>query len=104
MNFFQNQVGVNYKKELEKLMKVDDPLIKAIIRFFFTHANNMQIELLNLLEVLGYPMSIPASIKKARRTIREHIDILEQFNIAVDIKSFLFRYTKLESITHNIPK
>ncbi len=102
MNFFQNQVGVNYKKELENLMKVDDPLIKAIIRFFFTHANNMQIHLINMLEVLGYPMS-ERSKRTAKKTIKDYIEILNQFNITIDTKTMLLSYAKLDTITHNMP-
>ena len=101
MNFFQNQVGVNYKKELPNLMKIDDPLIKAIIRFFFTHANNMQIHLNNILEVLGYPMT-DRSLRTARKIVKDHKDILEKFNINTDTKSMLLSYQKLETVTHNI--
>ena len=104
MNFFQSQVSVNYKKEMQKLMKIEDPLIKAIVRFFFTHANNIHINFINLLEVLGYPTKIPASMKKARRILREHTVELNEFNITVDLKSWLIKYSKLDTITHSLPK
>ncbi|MDQ7060956.1 MAG: hypothetical protein Q9M43_07350 [Sulfurimonas sp.] len=103
MNFFQKQVSVNYKNEMKKLMDVGDALIKAMIRFFFTHANGMSIELINLLDVLGYPTNIPASLKKARRVVREHTLELEEFGITVDLKRWMFKYKKLTSVTHNIP-
>lgn len=103
MNFFQKQVSVNYKNEMKKLMNVDDALIKAMIRFFFTHANGMSIELINLLDVLGYPTNIPASLKKARRIVREHTLELEAFCITVDLKRWMFKYKKLTSVTHNVP-
>ncbi len=104
MNFFQKQVSVNYKNEMKKLMKIDDPLIKAMIRFFFTHANNMSIELINLLDVLGYPTNIEASLKKARRVVREHVEELKQFGITVDLKRFMLSYLKLETVTHHLPE
>jgi len=103
MNFFQKQVSVNYKNEMKKLMDVDDALIKAMVRFFFTHANGMSIELINLLDILGYPTHIPASLKKARRAVREHQKELEEFSITVDLKRWVFTYKKLSSVTHNIP-
>jgi len=103
MNFFQKQVSVNYKTEMKKLMEIDDALVKAMIRFFFTHANGMSIELINLLNILGYPAHIPASLKKARRTVREHIKEFESFSIKVDLKKWIFTYKKLSTITHNIP-
>lgn len=103
MNFFQKQVSVNYKLEMKALLEIDDPLIKAMIRFFFTHANSMSIGLINLLDVLGYPTHIPASLKKARRAVREHTDNLEKFGITVDLKKYMFTYKKLDTVTHNIP-
>lgn len=104
MNFFQKQVSVNYKKETKNLLKINDPLIKAIARFFFTHSNNIQIDFLNLLDILGYPTSIPASIKKARRAVREHKEDLKSFNIEVEPKTWLVKYSKLDTVSHNIPK
>ena len=104
MNFFQSQVSVNYKKEMKALLEVNDALIKATIRFFFTHANNIQINLINLLDVLGYPTHIPASMKKARKTFRESVSILNQFNITLHTKTWLISYKKLDSISHNIPE
>jgi len=104
MNFFQKQVSVNYKTEMKKLMNIDDPLIKAMIRFFFTHANNMSIELVNLLDVLGYPTNIEASLKKARRAVRENVEELKQFGITVDLKKFMLSYFKLNTVTHHLPE
>jgi len=104
MNFFQNEVSVNYKNEMAKLMKVENAMIKAIVRFFFTHANNIQIDLVNLLDVLGYPTNLPASMKKARKAIRENEEVLKSFNITVEYSSYLLKYQKLDTVTHNIPK
>ena len=104
MNFFQNEVSVNYKKEISKLMSVEDAMIKAIVRFFFTHANNIQINLVNILEILGYPVHLSASMKKARRSLRENEKTLNSFNITFDSKTYLLKYQKLDTITHNIPK
>lgn len=103
MNFFQNQVSVNYKSEMKFLLEIEDALIKAMIRFFFTHANDMNIELINLLEILGYPTHIPASLKKARKSIRDNIENLNNFGITVDLKKYMLSYKKLTTVTHNIP-
>lgn len=103
MNFFQSQVSVNYKSHMQALLNIDDALIKAMVRFFFTHANNMSIELLNLLNALGYPSHIPASLKKARRAVREHLEELGSFGITVDLKKYMLSYKKLDSVTHNVP-
>jgi len=104
MNFFQNEVSVNYKNEMAKLMKVENAMIRAIIRFFFTHANNIQIDLVNLLKVLGYPIELAASMKKARKAIRDYEEVLKSFNITVIHSSYLLKYQKLDTVTHNIPK
>lgn len=104
MNFFQSEVSVNYKSEMKKLMGVEDAMLRAVVRFFFTHANNIQINFVKLLDTLGFPTHLPASMKKARRAIRENEEVLKSFNITVDLKTWLISYKKLDSITHNVPK
>lgn len=100
MNFFQSQVTVDYKDEMQKLMSIDDPLIKAIIRFFFTHAYSLQVGFTKLLQALGYPYEIPLSMKRARRAVRDHIKELGQFNITVDTAKWIIKYDKLSTVTH----
>lgn len=102
-NFFLDQVTVNYKSELKKLMAADDALIKAIVRYFFTHAYDMQIGFDKLLDLVGYPKS-DASIKKAKKKCRENIEVFSSFNIKFDSKTYQFSYTKLSTITHHIPQ
>lgn len=102
MNFFQSQVTVNYKEELKRLMAVEDPAVQAIIRFFFTHANNVKIGFESLLEAIGYPCN-PTTLKKARKKVRDHLDDFKHFGIEVDKKSLMFSYSKLDTITHTIP-
>lgn len=102
-NFFLDQVTVNYKDELKKLMLVDDSLVKAIIRYFFTHAYNMQIGFDKLLDAVGYPKS-EVSIKKARKKCRDSVEDFKNFNIEFNPKTYMFSYSKLQTITHTIPK
>ena len=102
-NFFQSQVTVNYKEELRQLMTVEDSLIKAIIRFFFTHANDVKIGFEALLDTVGYPQN-PVTLKKARKKIREHLLDLKKFNIEVNLKTYMFSYSKLHTITHTVPE
>lgn len=103
MKFFQNQVTVDYRKELRKVLELEEPLIKAIIRFFFTHANNMTIELTKLLNILGYSEGERA-LKEARKKIRSNLEKLSEFGITVDTKKYILSYKKLQSVTHTIPE
>ena len=102
-NFFQSQVTVNYKEELRQLMTVEDSLIKAIIRFFFTHANDVKIGFEALLDTVGYPQNA-VTLKKARKKIREHLLDFKKFNIEVNHKTYMFSYSKLNTITHTVPE
>lgn len=102
MNFFQSQVTVNYKEELKRLMAVEDPAIQAMIRFFFTHANNVKISFEPLLEAIGYPCNA-TTLKKARKKMRDHIEDFKNFGIEVNPKTLMLSYSKLDSITHNVP-
>jgi len=54
--------------------------------------------------VLGYPIELAASMKKARRAIRDYEEVLKSFNITVIYSSYLLKYQKLDTVTHNIPK
>lgn len=103
MNFFGKQTTVDYKDEIKKLLEVHDPLVKAIIRFFFTHANDMSIDLDKLLSSLGYPDGDRPK-KEARSTLRASTDKLIEFGITVDLKKNIIHYAKSHNVTHSVPQ
>lgn len=78
--YIEEQLTVGYKKELPRLLKVESALLKAIIRFFWSHSTcNMSIE--KLLETIGYPIESERSVRVAKKEIRENIEYLESFGI-----------------------
>lgn len=93
-NFFANEVTINYKNELPKLLSIQaqgedesTALLQAIIRFFWTHQNesHMQIESKNdkigLLETIGFPLESPKTLQRAKKTIKNNADKLREFGI-----------------------
>jgi hypothetical protein len=102
VKFYEQEVVVNYKQEIPQLIKVDDALVKAIIRFFFTHANKVSFNLEKLLDTLGYPVNA-ASLKTAKKKMRDHTQTLKDFGIIFD-KSYKVTYSKREGVTHSLSK
>jgi len=97
--FIESQLTVNYQQELPKLLKVDSALLKAIIRFFWTHKHcNISVE--QVLKSIGYPIESDRAIMTARKEIKDNAEILEkEFGIFYNKKeNFLYTQTN-ENIT-----
>ena len=92
LKFYERELSINYKKELPKILKVDSALIKAIIRWFFTHKNESKYKLLTVLQALGYPVDSPKSLQVAKRELRNRIEELQTFGIDYDSKEEIFSY------------
>ena len=103
IEFYEKGLSVNYSSKIADLLLVDSPLVKSIIRFFFTHkALNLSLE--DLLITVGFPL--PASIRTmqtAKKTLREHIDVFKQFDIVYDSKKEIFYYKGTNNIYINLP-
>lgn len=87
-NYIEGKLTIGYLAELDKLLTVNSALLKAIIRFFWTHkdASRMSIEDADngkpgLLTTVGYPSDSAQMIRAAKREIESQLDILEQFGI-----------------------
>ena len=103
VEFYEKGLSVNYSSKIPDLISVESPLVKSIIRFFFTHkALNLSLE--NILITVGFPL--PASIRTmqtARKTLREHVDIFKQFDIEYDSKNEIFYYKGTTEVFINLP-
>jgi len=103
VEFYEKGLSVNYSSKIPELISVESPLVKSIIRFFFTHkALNLSLE--NLLITVGFPL--PASVRTmqtAKKTLREHIDVFKQFNIEYDSKNEVFYYRGTTEVFINLP-
>ncbi|MEA2029357.1 MAG: hypothetical protein U9N49_10335 [Campylobacterota bacterium] len=103
VEFYEKGLSINYSSKIPELISVESPLVKSIIRFFFTHkALNLSLE--NILITVGFPL--PASVRTmqtARKTLREHIDIFKQFDIDYDAKNEIFYYKGTTEVFINLP-
>jgi hypothetical protein len=103
VEFYERGLSVNYSSKIPDLLSVDSPLVKSIIRFFFTHkAINLSLE--NVLTTVGFPL--PASIRTlqtAKKTLREHVDIFKSFDISYDPKKEIFYYKGTTEVYINMP-
>jgi len=103
VEFYEKGLSVNYSSKIPDLISVESPLVKSIIRFFFTHkALNLSLE--NILITVGFPL--PASVRTmqtARKTLREHINIFKQFDIDYDPKNEIFYYKGTTEVFINLP-
>jgi len=103
VEFYEKGLSVNYSSKISKLISVESPLVKSIIRFFFTHkALNLSLE--NILITVGFPL--PASVRTmqtARKTLREHVDVFKQFDIEYDSKNEVFYYKGTTEVFINLP-
>jgi hypothetical protein len=84
LRFYEQELSIGYKRELPKLLKVDSALIRAIIRWFFTHKRESKYKLITVLEALGFPIESPKSLQVAKRDIKDRIPELLTFGIDYD--------------------
>lgn len=103
VEFYEKGLSVNYSSKVPDLISIDSPLVKSIIRFFFTHkAINFSLE--NVLHTIGFPL--PASVRTiqmTKKTLKESISIFESFGIRYDPKKEIFYYTGTDDIYINTP-
>jgi len=92
LKFYERELSINYKKELPKLLQIDSALIKAILRWFFTHKDKSRFKLLTVLEALGYPTNSPKSLQLAKRELKNRVDQLLEFGLEYDYENEIFYY------------
>lgn len=87
--FFEDQLSVDYRNELSKLLKVKSALLRAIIRFFWTHSStsNMDIEL--LLKTIGFPIESIRTKQNAIKEIKTNVELLKEYGITYEPKTKL---------------
>ena len=96
--FFEEQLTVNYKKELPKLLKVKSALLKAIIRFFWTHSTGSNMDIENLLQTVGFPLESIRMKQKAIKEIKDNVDLLLEYGIIFEPKSkLIYRKSSFEN-------
>jgi len=98
LKFYERELSVNYKKELNKLLMVDSALIKAIIRWFFTHKDKSRFKLMTVLEALGFPIDSPKSLQVCKRELKGRVEELQSFGIDYNPKEEMFFYMGNQSV------
>jgi hypothetical protein len=100
--YVEEQLTVDYKDELPKLLKIKSALLKAIIRFFWTHKHiNISIE--QVLKSIGFPIESDRAVRTAKKEIKDNAEILEkEFGIFYNKKEN-FLYTQINENINFIP-
>jgi len=98
LKFYERELSINYKKELNKLLQVDSALIKAIIRWFFTHKKESRFKLMTVLEALGFPIDSPKSLQVCKREIKGRVGELQSFGIDYNPSDEMFYYMGNNSV------
>jgi len=98
--FFEEQLTINYKKELPKLLKVKSALLRSIIRFFWSHSVGSNMDIDNLLKTVGFPIESIRMKQKAVKEIKDNAALLLEYGIIFEPKSKLI-YRK-ESFENSI--
>jgi hypothetical protein len=100
--YVEQSLTVSYQLELPKLLKVDSALLKAIVRFFWTHKHcNISID--QVLTSIGYPVESDRAVRSAKKEIRDNSEVLEkEFGIFYNKKEN-FLYTQINENIDFIP-
>jgi len=98
VNFFFKTITISFHQTYQKMRKKikgkGEGLIKAIINFFITQQENQKIELLKLLQTIGYPTETRYQIKNAKQILNKNTELLKEFGINYDKKTQIFTYTE----------
>jgi hypothetical protein len=100
--YIEDQTTVNYLRDLDALLKVKSALLKAVIRFFFSH-NFSSITEKQLLLTLGFPHDSARTLQLAKKEFKNNISLLKEFGICFSCKEKIFTYNKKDSIHFTFP-
>lgn len=97
VKFYEQSLSINYKKKLNELLEIKSALLKAIIRFFFTH-KEIRIRLDDVLRTIGFPIESPKTLQLAKKELRESVELLQSFGIEYNYKLQSFYYRGNDSV------
>ncbi|AII15593.1 hypothetical protein CIG1485E_a0068 (plasmid) [Campylobacter iguaniorum] len=98
VKFYENGLSIDYKNNVPELLKVGSPLLRSIIRFFFTH-NSLNLNVDDVLHTIGFPMESTRTVQLAKKELKESQDILGQFFINYDVSKRIFYYKGHKSVS-----
>lgn len=103
VKLFETGVSLDYRDELPRLLQLKSPVLKAIIRFFFSH-NHSNMSLAQLFETIGYPEQSKRSQQLIRKELSENVEMFHSFGIVYDPQKQMFYYHGNENVTFLYPK
>jgi hypothetical protein len=96
VKLFLSEISLDYKESLDELLKIESPLIRALVRLFLSHeSHNSKFE--TALANVNPTLTTPRQISSALREIVANREVLESFGINITEKGF--KYT---GSTHDI--
>jgi hypothetical protein len=103
--YIESQLTIGYLNELDKLLTIDSALMKAIIRFFWTHKDAWRMDIDDLLKTVGYPSDSAPALRAAKREIESNIDKLSEFGIfASEEEYFVGKRRKIKKLLYRKPE
>lgn len=103
VKLYEAGVSLDYRDELPRLLQLKSPIMKAIIRFFFSH-NHSIIGLEKLLVAIGYPDQSKRSKQLLRKELSENVEMFMSFGITYDPEKQMFHYHGNENVTFLYPQ
>lgn len=92
--FFNEQFTVNYSKELPALLSVKSPIVKAVVRFFWSHSKPTSVHIDELLEIIGRYKKGSREGLIAKNKLISYIWDISEFGITYNISTSEFSYLK----------
>lgn len=91
--FFEEQLSVGYKDEVEKLLKLDSPLAKAIVRYFWSYQSSITMTIDEVFEAVGYNSGASVKAKKMKKFVLiSTISSMSSYGITYDAATESFSY------------
>lgn len=90
VKFFANSLTINYSENLPDIIKIKEPIIKAIIRLALTQKETLTMKIFDpsqpvgktgILEAIGFPIEVESQKKKAFKALKDNVDLLKQFGV-----------------------
>jgi len=99
LRLFHDGLSINYENYLPDLIDLPHPILKAAVRFFFTH-KNINFRLDDLLDTLGFPSTGVGAryLQLAKKAFADNVDKLEEFGIIFDINKKMFYYQQTDRV------
>lgn len=101
VKFYAEQLTINYKKELSNLLDIKSPLVKQIVRWFFTHRKEVKYSLAIVFETIGLRgdlMSI-RMLQTHKKIVKDNNHILNRFGVDYDHVDEVFYYAGNKNVS-----